>query len=283
MRKAILLTILLALSAPTLAQSPPGTDIYIVPLVDEAPSGPLRNLTSRAGYDNQPYFSTDSSRLLFTSQHGEQTDVFSVSLDTDDHYQVTRTQNLSEYSPTLRPGTQAITVVRVEEDGTQRIWQFDADGSEDAITEPDLQPVGYFDWFSENRFAAFVLGEPHFLVIKTIGEQPETIAEDIGRTVRRLPDGRIGYIDKTAEGWFISAVNGDGNTEILAPTLESVEDFAVSPRSTLFMGKGSNLYIWKGEWELIADWSDEGIDGISRLMVSPDGRHIALVANDTKE
>lgn len=282
MRKTILLTILLSLSAPALAQSPPGTDIYIVPLMDEVPSGPLRNLSDRPGYDNQPYFSADSSRLLFTSQRGEQTEIFSVSLDADEHNQVTRTSNLSEYSPTLRPGTQAITVVRVEEDGTQRIWQFEADGSEDTITEPDLQPVGYFDWFSENRFAAFVLGEPHFLVIKTIGEQPKTVAEDIGRTVRRLPDGRIGYIDKTADGWFISAVDSDGNTEMLAPTLETVEDFAVSPRSTLFMGNGSRLYAWNGKWESVADWSDEGIDGISRLMVSPDGRYIALVANDTK-
>lgn len=276
-----LITLYLAL-APLFAwsQQPPGTDIYVVSLKDGVPVGSIVNRTNRAGYDNQPHFSSDSQSILFTSQHGEQTDIYTIGVASGEAVQVTDTQTLSEYSPTPRPGTDAITVVRVEKDGTQRIWQFEADGRADVLTEPDLQPVGYFDWYSENRFAAFVLGEPHRLVVKTVGQPPETVFEDIGRTVRKLPDGRIGFIAKTSEGWEIRAVDSEGISETLAPTLEAVEDFAVTPDGTLLMGNESALYTWNGQWTQVADWSDRSIDTITRLMVSPDGRYLALVAND---
>ena len=47
------------------------------------------------------------------------------------------------------------------------------------------------------------------------------------------------------------------------------------------MGDGSRLFSWSegSDWTEIADFSDLGVEGITRLAVSPDGAHVAIVAN----
>ena len=61
---------LLLTAAATLAQAPPSTEIYLAEITRD--DGGLRlgepvNVTSREGYDNQPYFLPDGRRLVYTS------------------------------------------------------------------------------------------------------------------------------------------------------------------------------------------------------------------------
>ena|SRR5687768_722881 len=81
MRVLLLIAALIQAPATPPAQPvapPPGTDIYLVPL-----SGGLASMkaakptpvSTTAGYDNQPMFSPDGSRILFAANHdGKQTD-----------------------------------------------------------------------------------------------------------------------------------------------------------------------------------------------------------------
>src|SRR5688500_6184481 len=76
------------------AAPPPGTDIYLVPL-----SGGLASMknskptpvSTTAGYDNQPMFSPDGSRILFAANHdGKQTDIYAFERASGRVSQVTR-------------------------------------------------------------------------------------------------------------------------------------------------------------------------------------------------
>ena len=97
-------------------ETPPGTDIYLVGLTarDRRPQivGAPQNLTKRSGYDNQPGFTRDGSAVLYTSiREDGQADIFRHDLASGTSTQVTRTPE-SEYSATVMPDGEAISVVR---------------------------------------------------------------------------------------------------------------------------------------------------------------------------
>ena len=74
------LAAVLLLASPLAAQAAPGTDIWLMPLHQQGGArpgvGPAVNLTVRAGYDNQPFFSPDGKSVYYTSQRDGQTDIF---------------------------------------------------------------------------------------------------------------------------------------------------------------------------------------------------------------
>src|ERR1044071_6706481 len=110
-------------------QAPSGTDIYVAPLERWAgplPVGEPLNVTARAGYDNQPFFSPDGRSLYYTSARGGQSDIYRYDFAGKASAQVTATPE-SEYSPTVMPDGKHLSVVRVERDSTQRLWAFTLD------------------------------------------------------------------------------------------------------------------------------------------------------------
>ena len=195
-------------ASPVIAQdAPPGTDVYVAKIgVDEGESQliDLRNATDRDGYDNQPSFSADGGTIFYTSIRQDpegtgQADIYAIDLASGETHQVVDTPE-SEYSPTQIPGEDAISVVRVEADGTtQRLWRFPL--AEDKAGEPSLileriQPVGYHAWFDageagkeHKELVLFVLDEPHRLVRTPakLDAEGRTVASDIGRALHRIP------------------------------------------------------------------------------------------------
>ena len=112
---------------PTPTPAPPATDIFIADL-STTPGGKLKlgqpvKITNWAGYNNQPSFLPDGQSILYTSIRDKQADIYRYDLRAASTTQVTNTPE-SEYSPTLMPDGKSISVVRVEADGTQRLWKF---------------------------------------------------------------------------------------------------------------------------------------------------------------
>jgi hypothetical protein len=72
---------------------------------------------------------------------------------------------------------------------------------------------------------------------------------------------------------------------VLVETPSKSEDFAIAPDGTFFMGKDQKLMYLSSKdpdtWKECMDLSLYGIQHISRMAISPDGRMLALVA--TKE
>jgi hypothetical protein len=268
------------------ATPPPATEIYLAPmrLLPSAPTmGPARVASENpGGYDNQPAFGPDGRAMLFTSSRGgSPTDIYFLELQTRQIRRMTDTPD-AEYSPTLVPDDGGVSVIRVEKDGTQRVWRMGEGGAGMTVVAPAVKPVGYHAWIDAGRLAVFVLGTPATLqVVDLATGKATTRASDIGRAVQRRPTGAISFVQRVGERWMVrELVPSTDEIRDVVPALEGStdRDTAWGPDGSLFMTRGGEVHWWRpgqAGWTLLAD---VGIGTLSRLAVSPDGRWMALVA-----
>jgi WD40 repeat protein len=280
--------LLLAASiAVFMQQAPPSTDIYLVEMkgglesLEDAKPHPV---AVEKGYDNQPSFTPDGRAILFTANRdGKQMDIY-------EHTRGGATKQLiatpeGEYSPTITPDG-AISVIRVEADGTQRLWRFDRNGTNPRVLLANVKPVGYHAWIDGGRLALFVLGKPATLGLARPGEAPaETVATDIGRSIHRVPGTRaVSFVQREGDGRFlIKQLDPDSKritTLTAAVAGSSDRDCAWMPDGTLLMSAGTRVFAWKEgnrAWREVYDVKPHGLGNVSRLAVSPDGRALAFV------
>ena len=111
-RLALAALIPLAFLAPEAASAQsPDTDIFVAEISGTTSSPTFsgwRNVTRRAGYDNQPGFSTDSRAIFYTVQESGQTDIYRHDLDSGRNEQVTTTPEklvicVGDWLPELDP------------------------------------------------------------------------------------------------------------------------------------------------------------------------------------
>jgi hypothetical protein len=273
-------------AAPT---TPPGTDIWLASL-HQASDGTLtvgepENVTDRPGYDNQPYFLPDGSGFWYTVvDDAGQADIWFYDLADRSRRQVTHTAPESEYSPTPMEGGAAFSAVRVEADSTQRLWRFDADGSNPVVLFPDIMPVGYHAWADDSTAALYVLGDPPTLHVARLGKGDEGVAaRDIGRSLQSIPGTHaVSYVQRVADGGTeIHRLDpATGDTTFLVAGVQGGDFHAWTPGGRLLQAHEGRIYAWMPGsgmgWSQIADLSSLGIR-LSRMAVSPDGTLIALV------
>jgi Tol biopolymer transport system component len=278
------LGVLLAASL-ALGQAPPSTDIWIVPIdltTTPASLGEARNLTDRDGYDNQPFFEPEGGGLLFTRQVDEQTEIFRARTDTWVVAALTDTPE-SEYSPTVVPGGLEISLIRVESDGTQRLWAVRRDGSAPRVVLEHLAPVGYHAWTPGGALVTFVLGEPATLQLADLAAGTGvTVAADIGRSLHPLPDGSgFSFLQRLEGAWRIRSLDLEsGDLGELGAPFEESQDMAWTPDGRILMGSGSRIAgrSVDGAWEVLGDLAASGVHGITRLAVHPEGTWLAITA-----
>ena len=241
-------------------------------------------ITSWAGYNNQPSFTADGQSILYTSIKDKQADIYRYDIARGTTTQITRTPE-SEYSPTLMPDGKSISVVRVEADGTQRLWKFTLAGGAPALILEKIKPVGYHWWLDDHTLALFILGKPNTLqIIDTRTGKAETIAENPGRILRRAPhQNKLSFVHKISDQeWIIKAYDLDSRkTTELIKTFTGVEDYAWTPAGDLLMAKDAKLFVRKKSdwaWQEVTDFSSAGLKTITRIAVSPKGDRIAFVA-----
>ena len=289
------LCIVLIVSAAALAQTPspsptpPVTDIFLIDFAnkdDKITFGKPLKITEWEGYNNQPSFLPDGQGLFYTSISADkQADIYRYEIRIGKTSRVTVSPE-SEYSPTVTPDGKFISVVRVEADSTQRLWKFPLNGGTPSLILQRIKPVGYHLWIDDHTLALFILGKPNTLqIIDVRTEKAETIAENPGRILRRIPrQDKFSFVHKISDQeWIIKAF--DLETRTITPlikTLAGVEDYAWTPSGVLLMAKDSKLFAWNPaadkDWREIADFSQAGLKGITRIAVSPKENRIALVA-----
>lgn len=290
-RSATVLAVALALPTSLSAQGPPATDLWTAALHEgprELTLGTPERLTDRDGYDNQPFFLPDGHGLLYTSIDATgQADIWRIDLTSGRAERLTRTAPESEYSPTLMPGGDGISVVRVEADSTQRLWRFTPDGAPVAPILPDVEPVGYHAWVDSSTLVLFVLGEPATLrIAHPATGDVRVVAEDIGRTLLGVPgmDGTVSFLQHRGPdvAWITELDVATGAVRPLVRGFPENEFYTWTPAGTILTARGSRVYAWRegwDDWREVADLSASGVGGITRLAVGPDGGRIALVSS----
>ena len=275
---------------PTPAAAPPASDIFLVEVKTkdgELALGMPAKITNTEGYNNQPSFTPDGQGVLYTSFRGKQTDIYRYDIRSGATTQVTNTPE-SEYSPTLMPDKKNLSVVRVEADGSQRLWKFPLAGGAPSLILENVRPVGYHHWIDDHTLALFILGgsgKPHFLeIINTLTNKSEFIIENPGRVLRKVPNqNSFSFVHKISDRqWEIKAFDLRARTTAsLVATLPGVEDYAWLPNGKLLMAKDAKLFavvpLTAGKWEEVADFSGSRLIRITRIAVSSTGSRIAIV------
>ncbi|WP_425154351.1 hypothetical protein [Candidatus Palauibacter sp.] len=271
---------------PTAAGSP-STDIWMGALVREGGALSIPDLgraTDRDAYDNQPSFLLDGSAILHTAALDRtQTEIMRLTAPGASE-RLTNTAEVSEFSALQIPGQDAFSAIH-EIRGLQYLWRYDLSGEPLGPIFATAEPVGYHAWANEHVVAMFILGNPATLQVgDALSGEIRVVAERPGRSIHRIPGTEeISFVRKVSDDeWWIERFNpAAGTTERIVQTLPGREDYAWTPEGEIVMGDGSRLYVWSpsSEWTEIADFSDVGVAGITRLAVSPAGDRIAIVAN----
>jgi dipeptidyl aminopeptidase/acylaminoacyl peptidase len=269
-------------------------DIFLARLTSQAGRlsvDSLRNLTHRAGYDNQPSWSPDGKDLYFTSVRDDaQADIYRIDVASGAMTRVTTTAPESEYSATVMPDGGAISVVRVERDSAQRLWRVPLDGGPPTLILERVKPVGYHAWADSTTLALYVLGNPNTLQLAdTRTGRADTVATNIGRSLQRVPDAhRVSFVRRISrdESWIELLDPETRAIQRIVKLPAGVEDYAWTPDGMLLAGNGSELLRCDprrgATWETVADLSSSGLTSITRLAVSPRGDAIAIVAVPAK-
>jgi hypothetical protein len=307
----------LAVAAALLPQAAPpstprDTEIYLATLTraeGRIVLGQPVDISNNPGYDNQPSFTPEGSAILFTSVRGERkpdpanpaasgSDIYRYDLASARVSQLTRTPE-SEYSPIVMPDGRHFSAVRVEADGTQRLWRFTIEGTDPALLLPDVKAVGYHAWIDSGRLALYILGasgeqgsgRPSTLQMATLADgSTRIVASNIGRSIQRMPDGRVSFVSREQDSggspvktsiraW--DPTSGRIDTLVDAPEGQSDVDTAWTPDGTLLVSNRTALLAWRpGDSTLSAavDLAPLGLSGASRLAISPKGDRIAIVA-----
>jgi hypothetical protein len=230
--------------------------------------------------------------MYYTSVRNGQADIYKF--ENAEHRPFTSTSPESEYSAALAPDGRAITVVRVERDSAQRLWRFPLDGSAPSVVLRDIKPVGYFAWLDSTTLALFVLGNPNTLQIADARTGTARIVTTaIGRSLQRVPAGRrASFVQRDTRDstrWMLKTVapepKSDGSWDIQQVALlpDSADYVVWSSATEAYTAAGSRIYRLRRPgttWQLVADLSGAGIHRISRLALHPNGRELALVADD---
>lgn len=280
MRFFLFLIVLIASSVS--GQDMPNTDIYLM----RANVGPdnqlmlehMQTIANSQTYENQPYF-IDEHTLVFSKYADNQTDIWqwkSGALT-----QLTQSEE-SEYSPTVIPNMPgSLSMIRVESDGTQRLWRRKATGEFELLFK-SIKPVGYHVWRG-NNIGLFVLGEPHRFEVTRLGHETTTVIDqNIGRGLQKVPEKRaVSY-----------TVSGEKHT---------LKRYDFQSKKATVIGElpdGGQDYLWVNEQQLLATSKDKLYLGslrdnlkwqpvtmpsnfpkgeLTRIALSPSGTSIAIV------
>ena len=276
--------------------SPAPFDIYVLAIpngVASMKTAAPQPMATKPGYDNQPAFSPDGSRVLFAANRdGQQTDIYAYVRADTRTVQLTTTTKTNENSPTPLPSGSGFSVVMSEEDKTQRLWSFDNAGGNPKMLLTDIKPVGYHAWLDADRVALFVLGPPATLQLASLKTgKAEMLASDIGRSLHRIPGtSKASFVHHEASGeYWVKSL--DPSTKAIERLVKAVEgssdrDMAWMPDGkTILMSSGTKIFSWtRGakDWIEVFDAAPHHLAAVTRLAVSPKGDGVAFVVAEPK-
>lgn len=262
----------------------PSTDIWLMNISFDDNNAELsspENMTSRKGYDNQPFFSLDG-KVYYTSEVNGQTDIFSFDLSRSETRMETFTPT-SEYSPTMIG--KDLHVVMVEKDSSQTIWKNPGKRKGKRITKLKNEKIGYYVFTGKDSLAVFILGEPHKLKILDLKtNQTTTITDSIGRGLKSIPGTNTFSYSRISKGttslYRFNKSSGKGEFIAALPA----EDYEWLDASTILSSDSRSFKLFKigsGNWQHVQLTERLALSGITRIAYSPVLKKIAVTVSET--
>ncbi len=267
----------------------PNTDVHLFDISEDngktVISNP-RNISNNEGYDNQPSF-YDANTILFSSTRNGQTDIAKYDITSGQISWLTNTNGGNEYSPLRIPDSKDISAIRLDTDGLQRLYRYDIDSETSEFLRKDAK-VGYHVWFSKDILLNTILVDNRMdLVVSILKDKTNyTVQQSVGRSLHKIPNSDlISYISKEEDTWLIKSMNPlSGATNVLSSIPKGSEDICWLPNGTILVPAGNLIYNFNpGSKENpdVINLSDyKEISSVSRVAVSPDGKHLALVSDE---
>ncbi len=280
--------LMLFLASFALAAQLPDSDIWIFEIKKTEVGIILKkgyNVTSRKGYDNQPWFNHDNKFFYYTSIHEDgQAHIYRYDFSSKKIIQITSTAT-SEYSPMLTPDRKEISVLMVEKDSTQRVWGFSLDGKTNHVITEFEDSIGYYAWLNKDTMLYYKLTAPHSLRAYSIKEKKEVwLCDEPTRAFK--PTGKKNeffYVVKLKEKNEVRLYNITlKKSTLYAEAKPENEDFIWDKTLGLIKSDGSKLMRFMPEhntWAELGDFTSSGITKITRFAISSNGRFVALVSN----
>lgn len=286
--KKLLFLFILATSLFTFAQE--NTEVYvfdIAPAYEGLQVLNARNISNNEGYDNQPSF-ISNEKVVFAGNNNGQTDISEYNLTSKLQKWVNQKTEGGEYSPQKFPSNEDVAAVRLDKDGLQRLYRYSPATGKSSEIIKDLQ-VAYFAFYNDKKMLATVLdgNKMDLVLIDVTSKTADTLFYNAGRSLQKVP--------KTNTMSY-TLVNDEGNLDLYLLDMDSLENFFVTQLpigiqdyvwindTQILVGSGSSLFMYdtlgEPEWNKVASLSDYGIKNISRMAISPDGRKLALVAEE---
>ncbi len=276
---------------PLAAQS--ASDLFLFTLVDADSERYVHGAKflsgfNKGGYTNQPWFTPTGDLLVSVRKPQEaQNDIWQLSIDTRKYKKLTATPE-SEYSPRLHPDEDHLTFIRKvgNEPLDQQVYKVNLTTGVLELVTLNLKDIGYYTWISDTELGLLRIDEMgHKLsYYETKSHKSRRITTMIGRTLLSGKNGTLIYLHKYEKDyWYIKKYHPvTSKIEIITQTRGQNEDFAIGPDGTYYMGDKQSLYFFRPgvdkEWRFMGDLSAYGIQNISRLAISPNGKQLVLVS-----
>lgn len=269
----------------------PNTEIFLVDISKangKISLSNLRNISNNEGYDNQPSFYDDNS-ILFSSTRNGQTDIAKYDITSGEISWLTDTPVGSEYSPLRIPESDDVSAIRLDTNGLQRLYQYDISTGKPKELLRDLK-VGYHVWTDKENLVSSVLVENegmNLMVSNLKDGSNRTIRKSVGRSLHKIPNSDlVSFIKFENDPFRIESLNPvTGETKKITSAMASISDICWLPDGTILVGDGNGISKFDTKtdekWEMIWRFKEKEITKISRMAVSPDGKHLAIVSEES--
>ncbi len=288
MKNILFLLAFLVINISLFAQS--NTNVYLLDITSEEDKIELvnlRNISNNKGYNNQPSFYNNNTILYAATRNG-QTDIAWYNIPDATTTYFTNTTSGSEYSPLKIPGKEAVSAIRLDKDGLQRLYAYNVKTAASKVLLKD-QKVGYHVWYNEHILVSSVLVEDRMdLVVSNLKDNTnQTVQKNVGRSLHKIPNSDlVSFISKEKDTWTVKSMNPvTGATAAIKSLPLNIEDMHWLADGTMIMGAGKLIAKFNPktdkDFSVLHRFEEEEINQISRIAVSNDGKHLAVVSEES--
>ncbi|WP_157972984.1 nuclear transport factor 2 family protein [Aureibaculum luteum] len=248
----------------------------------------LQNISNNEAHDNQPNF-FDANTVMFSSTRDGQTDIRGYGINNQETSWLTDTPFENEYSPLKIPNSEAISAVHLDNDGLQRLYQYDLANGTSKVLLKEIK-VGYNVWFNSTILISSVLvNDKMDLVVSNLDDNSNiTVAHDVGRSIHKIPNsGLVSFISYENNTSSIKSLDPiSGNIKTIKSLPIPIKDICWLVDNIVLIPNGKKivqLNINDDNISVLYSFKEKEINEISRISISPDNKHLVFVSEESPE